>query len=147
LVTDLNALINGGVSIYTPARFAPFLGAIDPASELAQLLALPNPTAAQLVRENRLLLELAYDAELSKSVLATYRLVQVPAGVTQVSKGLGTARSTGCTFTGGSATVDLVNDGALQRHRSLLRGGDVTEITPSTSPDYNVLRLNFVPRV
>jgi hypothetical protein len=148
LVTDLNALINGGVSIYTPARFAPFLGAIDPASEPAQLLALPNPTAAQLVRENRLLLELAYDAELSKSVLATYRLVQVPAGVTQVSaKTAWNLRvRQAATFTGGSATANFVNDGvagAFSATDLYLRGGDVTGDNIVNLADYNVLRINF----
>ena len=141
--TDLNALINGGVSIYTPARFAPWVDAIDPNSELGKLLANPSPTPAELVRENRLLLELAYDAELSKSVLAAYRLVSVPSGSTEISAK--TAWNLRLRSTMGS-TINWVNNGIPQWQGGLdryLRAGDITGDNGINLSDYNVLRINY----
>jgi len=83
MMTDLNALITGGVSIYTPDRFAPWAGAIDPNSELGMLMTNTAPTAAQLIRENRLLLELAYSAELRE------RAGRLPAGAGPVGRDSG----------------------------------------------------------
>jgi hypothetical protein len=148
MLTDLNALINGGVSIYTPARFAPWAGAIDPASELGQLLLNPSPTPAQLVRENRLLLELGYDTELSKSVLAPFRLVQVLATTVEVTAKTGwnlRARKTVSFSPTLDATINFVNDGVpgFLATDFYLRGGDLTGDNIVNLADYNTLRLLY----
>jgi hypothetical protein len=157
MMTDLNTLINGGVSIYTPARFALWAGGIDPASELGQLLLNPSPTAAQLVRENRLLLELGYDAELSKSVLAPYRLVQVLATTVEVTAKTGwnlRARKTVTFSPTLDAKIDFVNDGVVVVQAGVpvafqagsdfyLRGGDLTGDNIVNLADYNALRVLY----
>jgi hypothetical protein len=150
---DLNALIGGGTSIYTAQRFAHVAGAIDPSSELGQLLANPSPTATQLIRLNRLLLELGYNAELSKGVLAAYRLVQVPSSCNEVTAkaawNLRVRRSVSFSPTL-DAVRDFVNNGAPGFGPSpsnasdfYLRGGDLNGDSVVNLSDYNILRTNF----
>ena len=125
------------LGIVVPARFAPWVDAIDPNSELGKLLANPSPTPAELVRENRLLLELAYDAEISKSVLAAYRLVSVPSGSTEISAK--TAWNLRLRSTMGP-TINWVNNGvpAWQNGSDrYLRGGDLTGDNAVNLFDYN----------
>jgi len=145
MTMDLNALIMGGISIYSPTTFKDFQNAINVNAELVALLNTPNPTPQQLVRENRLLLETAYDSELSKSVLSTFRLVQIPSSATQVSaKTAWNLRVTQpVTFTGGSATANFVNNGVpgfTSGSDFYLRGGDITGDNIINLFDYNVLR-------
>jgi hypothetical protein len=149
MMTDLNAIIAGGVSLFTSNRFAPFLSQIVPGSELALLLANPNPTPPQLVRENRLLLELAYP-QLSKSILAQYRLVSVPSGATsQVSAKTAwnlRVRQTVSLTTGSGATANFVGDGvagAFSATDFFLRSGDLNGDNAVSLGDYNILRINF----
>ena len=149
MITDLNALIGGGSSIYTDARFAPWAGAIDPNSELGLLLAKSNPTAAELIRLNRLLLELGYGSELSKGVLAPYRLVQVLATTSEViAKTAWNLRVRQVIGFSGTldATADFVSDGVAgwtANKDYFLRGGDVTGDTTVNLSDYNALRLLY----
>jgi hypothetical protein len=156
MMPDLNALINGGVSIYDTDTFASFTAAIAANPELmALLLAQPPVTGAQLVRENRLLLETAYNVALSKSVLSNFRLVQVPnpatgqATPTQISaKANWNLRVTQPYAT----TVNFVNNGLhtpgwtfIPGSDFYLRGGDVTGDNQVNLFDYNVLRQNWPP--
>jgi hypothetical protein len=146
MMTDLNALINGG-SIYTLARFQPWVGAIDPAGELYYLLTHHPLSAAQQVRENRLLLELGYDAELSKSVLAPYRLVAVPPGTTEVSAKTAWSLQARRSFSAAiNNTANFVNDGVpgwTGGSDYYLRGGDLNGDNTVSLSDYNILRINF----
>jgi len=159
MTTDLNTLINGGVSIYDTSTFASFIGAIGPNStpELWALLNTPwsNLRPDQQVRENRLLLETAYNTELSKSILANYRLVQVPTGAAaagaQVSaKTAWSLRVTQTTIdlSGGSATVNFVTYGGVPNApaNTYLRSGDVTGDNTVNLFDYNVLRTYWQPQ-
>jgi len=149
MITDLNTLVGGGKSIYTAARFAPWAGAVDPNSELGLLLLKTNPTPAELVRMNRLLLELAYDTELSKGVLAEYRLVQVLDTSNEVTAK--TAWNLRARQVIGfdsllQATADFVSDGVAGWTNSkdyFLRGGDVTGDNAVTTADYNALRMLY----
>jgi hypothetical protein len=148
LVRDFNSLINGGVSLNQGSRFAQFSGGF--AGELATLNAMPAPTSAQLVRLNRLLLEFVYDGLLSKSVLASYTLTDVPDGVTEVSAKtawnlrvkIGGISVAGPAF---AATANFVSDAvpgysAADRY---LRGGDMNDNNTINVADYNVLRANW----
>jgi hypothetical protein len=152
MMPDLNALINGGVSIYDANTFASFTAAIAANPELmALLLAQPPVTGAQLVRENRLLLETAYNVALSKSVLSNFRLVQVPnpltgqATPTQISaKTQWNLRVTQPY----AATLNFVTDGVPGFSAATdfyLRGGDVTGDNQVNLFDYNVLRQYWPP--
>jgi len=154
MTADLNALISGGVSIYNVNTFASFTDAITWNTELMSLLlAQPPVTGDLLVRENRLLLETAYNVELSKSVLSNFRLVQVPnsaianqATPTQISAkaswNLRVTRPYG-------ANVNFVNDGVPGWTVSTdfyLRGGDVTSDNQVNLFDYNILRQYWPPQ-
>jgi hypothetical protein len=157
VIADLNTLINGGTSIYNATRFAPWVGAIDPSSELGILLTTNVLTSAQQLRENRLLLELAYNTftstfnpngsvVLSPSVLASYRLVQVPAPAVSVSaKTAWNLRVLNSGLNSTSTTAHFVNDGVpgFTAADKYLRGGDITADNIVNLSDYNVLRLNF----
>jgi len=148
VVADLNVMIGRGTSIYDTDRFAPWNGAIDPAGELYQLLHKASLTPAEQIRENRLLLELAYgpstgSGELSAGVLAAYRLVQVPAGASLVNAK--TAWNLGVNLPFAATGVNFVNDGVLGYTAAdkYLRGGDVTGDNAVSLPDYNILRQNY----
>jgi hypothetical protein len=149
VTTDLNTLINSGSSIYTASRFAPYLP-IDANSELGKLLANPSKTPAQQVRENRLLLELGYSSELSKSVLAAFRLVQVRSDTVEVTAK--TAWNLRERFPVSPSTttpviVNFVTDGVpgwSDTTDHYLRGGDVNPGDNVINlADYNVLRINI----
>jgi hypothetical protein len=149
VTTDLNTLINSGSSIYTASRFAPYLP-IDSNSELGKLLANPSKTPAQQVRENRLLLELGYSSELSKSVLAAFRLVQVRSDTVEVTAK--TAWNLRERFPVSPSTttpviVNFVTDGVpgwSDTTDHYLRGGDVNPGDNVINlADYNVLRINI----
>ncbi len=155
ITTDFNALINGGASIYNTNNFASFNSAIAANPELlALLLTQPPVTGTALVRENRLLLETAYNAELSKSILANYRLVQAPTGAAaagaQVSAKTAWSlrvRQTGIDLSSGSATVNFVTYGGLPGApaNSFLRSGDITGDNTVNLFDYNILRTYWPP--
>jgi hypothetical protein len=158
---DLNLLINGGVSIYymNLNAWASFTDAITWNIELHNLLYSPHPLPApQQVRENRLLLETAYNVELSKSVLSNFRLVQVPnpaigtqLAPTQLSAKTAwnlrvTKSGSAVVFTGGLATINFVNDGVPGWSATgtdfYLRGGDIDSNHDNVINlfDYNILR-------
>ncbi len=154
---DLNKVIYGP-SVYTAARFAPWIGAVIPGSELDQLLHNPTPSPAQLVRLNRLLLELglnegSFNTVLSASVLAPYVLVNAPSATTQLSAKTAwnlRERLDGLVFNG--VTLDtvayFVNDGVpgwTPGGDHYLRGGDIyQDVNEAVSlADYNVMRLNY----
>jgi MBG domain (YGX type) len=153
MATNLNALINGGTTIFDATRFAPVIGAVDPSSELGMLLTTNALTPAQQLRENRLLLELNYNASgtivLSPGVLASYRLVQVPVAATTVKAKTAwnlQAAIGSLSFTAGVATANFVNDGVpgwTSGSDKYLRGGDLNGDNVVNLFDYNILRLNF----
>jgi hypothetical protein len=155
MTADLNLLINGGSSLYynNPSAWASFSDAISYNTELHNLLLSPHPLPpAQQVRENRLLLETAYNVELSKSVLANFRLVQVPNPVLGLGQQTPTQISAKTTWNlrvkiGFGATVNFVNDGVpgWTSADSYLRGGDVTQDNVINLFDYNVLRMAWPP--
>jgi hypothetical protein len=145
--TDLNALINGGTRIYTPAP-----GTYNPNSELGQLLAMSSLTTDQQIRENRLLLELNYPEQLSQNSvngspetgLATFRLVQVPPSATLLSaKTAWNLRVTRPM----AATVNFVNNGVpgtfTPASDFYLRAGDMNGDNVINLLDYNILRINY----
>jgi hypothetical protein len=161
---DLNVVIfgpsiwdNGPTPPYNSQRFAPWQGGIMPGGELAQLIATPSPSAAQLVRLNRLLLELGYSEELSESVLAPYILVNAPPTMTQLSAK--TAWNLRETLTGLAfdpvtlditPTANFVNAGeeALPPHwipgvDHYLRGGDINGDNMVSLADYNGVRVQY----
>lgn len=146
VTTDLNSLINSGSTIYTEARFGP---TSNFSGELAQLLANSNKTPAQQIRENRLLLEYAYDAELSKSVLAPYRLVGVLANTAEVSAKTAwnlRVMLPVTTAPGAPAAASFVNDGVpgpWSANDKYLRGGDLNGGNQVNLVDYNLLRAGF----
>jgi len=158
MTTDLNALINSGGSIYSTNTFASFTGAISANAELMALLLTPTPpglTPDQQIRENRLLLETAYNTELSKSILANYRLVQVPTGAALVgaqvsAKTAWSLRVRQTTdLSSGSATVNFITDGTPGWNPATdtyLRSGDVTGDNTVNLFDYNVLRTYWPPQ-
>jgi len=158
MITDLNAMISRGSSIMdvpdasylTSIRFAPWVGQIDPAGELGQLLAIPNKTAAQLIRQNRLLLELGYVDELSKGVLAQYRLVQVLAQTVEVTAkaawNLRERLAPSFDPVTLAATANFVNDGVplwQDAADHYLRGGDLQGDNVVDLADYNKLRTVY----
>jgi hypothetical protein len=147
VTADLNALINGGTRIYTPAP-----GTYNPNSELGQLLAMSSLTPDQQIRENRLLLELNYPEQLSQNSvnsypetgLATFRLVQLPASATQLSaKTAWNLRVTRPV----AATVNFVNNGVpgtfAPASDFYLRAGDMNGDNVVNLLDYNILRINY----
>jgi MBG domain (YGX type) len=153
MTSDLNLLINGGKSIYNVNTFASFTDAISYNIELMTLLLSPHPLPpAQQVRENRLLLETAYNVELSKSVLASFRLVQVPNPVitgqatpTQISAKTRWNLRVTMPY---ASTLNFVNNGVpgWTAADSYLRGGDVTQDNVINLFDYNVLRMAWPPQ-
>ncbi len=171
LVRDLNDLIKAGQSIYRPERFsANQQGAVDSNIELSQLLA-RNPSGTDLVRMNRLLLEVGYSVAasgaklplylLSESVLATYRLVAVPDTTVKVQAKTDWNLGVQLPVSGMMTTANFVNNGTPAWNNSTpgwtgaldnyLRGGDlVTSETAGATGDnvvnlldYNVMRQYY----
>jgi hypothetical protein len=158
---DLNVVIygpsiwdNGTTWPFTSSkRFVKEQNGILPGSDLATLIASsPAQGTPACVRLNRLLLELAYNTELSKSVLAPYILLSVPSTTTEISaKTAWNLRETlmGLAFVGWDMTADFVNAGqefvtpwtdAVDHH---LRGGDLDGSNQVYLPDYNKLRIQW----
>ena len=150
MVANLNLLIDGNSRIYTPPA-----GTYNPSGELGQLLAIPWSalTTNQKIRENRLLLELVYPTQLSQSVLATYRLVQMPPSENKVSAktawwNLRVTQSGGFLIVPGTATtVNFVNGGVLRPFLPgsdfYLRAGDMNGNNVIDLLDYNILRATW----
>jgi hypothetical protein len=114
-------------------------------------------TGAQLVRENRLLLETAYNVALSKSVLSNFRLVQVPNPAAVTGQQTPTYISAKANWNlrvtmPSSANMNFVNNGLhtpgwtfIPGSDFYLRGGDVTGDNQVNLFDYNVLRQYWPP--
>lgn len=175
---DLNAVIYGpsiwGNTVpvtpagnYTSLRFSPWTNSI-PGTELAVLLSkTPAATGPDLARMNRLLLELGYDTELSKSVLAPYILINAPKAFVgspwtwdmnelsaktawNLRVKLNAASVPALAWTGFDMTAYFVNNGTpLWQTASpfdyYLRGGDcdASQDNKAYAADYNQIRLHF----
>ena len=79
-------------------------------------------------------------------MLATYRLVAVPAGTTEISAKTAWNLRVKLPISGGADnTANFVNDGttSFQSTDHFLRGGDITGDNVVNLNDYNVLRINY----
>jgi len=154
LISDLNNVVNGPL-VYTADRFADFYGGF-PGSIVAQLPPNTVPTGPALVRLNRQLLEFAFTTPLgenllSKSVLASYRLTDVPAGTTRVSAKTAWSLRKVLTvsLSNSEATANFINNGVpgWTSADAYLRGGDIDGSNSVNLGDYGALRSYYTHTV